>query len=68
MITYEESNVWAIDLYPCYKIFSDKYPDKESEMRLAFTAVLSPTSIGRADSLKIIELGRWLINKYVEKE
>ena len=59
-ITMERSGTYTRDLYPCYKTFSEYYPEKEPQMRQVLDYALNPIS----DKEKIIEvidtLGTWL--------
>lgn len=64
--TIKRSGKYTRDLYPCYQIFSEYYPEKEPEMREVLDYALNPTS----DSQKVLEilngLDGWLI-KELEK-
>jgi len=43
-IVIERSGKYTRDLYPCYEVFSEYYPEKESEMREALELALNPTA------------------------
>lgn len=43
-ILIEKSGKYSRDLYPCYKIFSEFYPEKEKEMRAVLDLVLNPNT------------------------
>ncbi len=62
-ITMERSGKYTRDLYRCYEIFSEYYPDKEPEMREVLHLALNPT----ADKQKIKEtidgFGMWLLEE-----
>ena len=51
-ITMERSKKYTRDLYPCYEIFAEYYPEKEAEMRNILDLALNPT----ADKEKIREV------------
>lgn len=42
-LTMERSNRYTRDLYPCYKGFSEYYPDREAQMREILHFALNPT-------------------------
>ncbi len=62
-IVLEQSQKYTRDLYKCYEVFSEYYPEKEPEMREVLDLVLNPTS----DKNKIKEimdtLGMWLLTE-----
>ena len=65
-ILIEKSGKYSRDLYPCYELFSEFYPDKESQMREVLYLALNPT-----DDVKKIEdiidgIGMWLIHEIDE--
>lgn len=41
-ILIEKSGKYTRDLYPCYQVFSEYYPEKEKEMRAVLDLVLNP--------------------------
>lgn len=66
-LTMERSKTYTRDLYPCYKTFSEYYPEKESEMREVLKLALNPV----ADKEKLLFMmdgfGQWLEDE-VEKQ
>ncbi len=65
-LVMERSGKYTRDLYPCYKVFSEFYPEKKEEMYAALNLSISPTH----DKQKILHiltnLGDW-ISKEGEK-
>ena len=63
-LVMERSKKYTRDLYPCYQIFSEYYPEKEPEMKEVLYLALNPTG----DKAKIEEvmdsLGIWLQEQY----
>lgn len=59
-ITLERSHKYTRDLYKCYELFSEYYPEKESEMREVLYLALNPTE----DKVKLVHMvdtiGTWL--------
>lgn len=59
-IVMERSQKYTRDLYPCFEIFSEYYPEKEEEMKEVLHLSLNPTS----DKIKIEHvintLGIWI--------
>jgi hypothetical protein len=62
-ITFERSKKYTRDLYKCYEVFSEYYPEKEKDMRKSLVLALNPTD----DKNKIKEimsgLGIWLLGE-----
>jgi hypothetical protein len=56
----EKSGKYSRDLYPCYEVFSEYYPEKELEMRNVLRLALNPTD--QVDEIEkvIIGIGTWL--------
>lgn len=70
-IVMERSGKYTRDLYPCYEVFSEYYPEREPEMREVLHLALNPTS--DKDKLKEMmhSLGGWLqkeANKHLTYE
>lgn len=63
-LVMERSKKYTRDLYPCYQVFSEYYPEKEQEMREVLHLALNPTP----DKAKIEEimnnLAVWLQEEY----
>lgn len=63
-LVMERSGKYTRDLYPCYEVFSEYYPEKQQEMREVLDLALNPTS----DKIKIENimdsLGVWLEQEY----
>jgi hypothetical protein len=62
-IVLERSNKYTRDLYKCYEVFSEYYPEKESEMREVLNIALNPID----DKNKVKEImdttGDWLLKE-----
>jgi len=62
-LVIERSGKYTRDLYRCYEVFSEYYPEKEDEMRVALELALNPTE----DKKKIKEvmdgIGAWLLSE-----
>ena len=59
----ERANAYSRDLYPSYKIFSQYYPEKETEMRRALEYALNPTG-DKTEALKFIKnFGDWIVEE-----
>jgi hypothetical protein len=62
-LVMEDEGVYTRDLYPCYKIFSKHFPEKQSSMRRALELAINPTS-DPDEVLRFLEdFGPWLIAK-----
>jgi uncharacterized protein len=59
-LTMERAGLYTRDLYPCYKVFAEYYPDKESEMKEALYFAINPAA--DVEVLKRIRnnLGSWM--------
>ncbi len=62
-IVITRSQKYTRDLYPCYKVFAEYYPEHEAEMKEVLTLAISPTE----DKEKIVEVlerfGSWMIEE-----
>ena len=64
---FENLDVWTRDLYQCYRLFSESYPDKKDEMYFVLERAISPTT-DRNDIFKIFnEIGDWLVEEIDKK-
>jgi hypothetical protein len=55
-------DVWTRDLYPCYKFFSEQYPEVKEHMKHCLKLTISPTE--NIDDIKmIVELGYWVLEQ-----
>ena len=63
-LTLVEKKKFTRDLYPCYQIFIERYPQQADNMKQVLTLALNPT----AESQKIIdlldEIVPWMLDKY----
>lgn len=62
-LTLDRAHKYSRDLYPCYQIFSEYYPEKESEMKEVLYLTLNPT-----DDKKILKrirngFAQWLLEE-----
>jgi len=67
-LTLDRVGKYSRDLYPCYEIFSEYYPEKEPEMRRALYLALNPI-----DDLNILnnfkeDFGNWLLQESQKQE
>ncbi|MFT5281123.1 MAG: putative nucleotidyltransferase [Flavobacteriaceae bacterium] len=62
-ILIEKSGKYSRDLYPCYKLFSENYPDKETQMRKVLHLALNPTDDIQEIEDVITGIGSWLIKE-----
>ena len=60
-ILIEKTGKYSRDLYPCYELFSEHYPDKESEMREVLHLALNPTNDMNEIERIITGIGAWLV-------
>jgi len=62
-ITLERSKKYTRDLYKCYEVFSEYYPEKEQEMREVLDLALNPTD--DKDIIKDVmdSFGFWLLDE-----
>ena len=60
-LVMEEERVYTRDLYPCYRIFSKHFPDKEESMRRALELAVNPTSDPEEVLRYLEDFGPWLI-------
>ena len=62
-ILIEKSGKYSRDLYKCYEVFSEYYPDKKDQMREILELAIEPTS-DKKTILRISEnLGEWLLSE-----
>ena len=62
-LVIEEDNKYARDLFPAYQIFSEHYPDKESDMKLAVKYAINPID-KPSEILDFLNgMGNWMINE-----
>jgi len=59
-LVLERSGKYSRDLYPCYEVFSEYYPEKEAEMKEALYLALNPTGDKEVIKKVIGGLGKWL--------
>jgi predicted nucleotidyltransferase len=62
-IVMEEEGVYTRDLYPCYKIFSKYFPEKERSMRTALELAINPSSDPQEILSFLDDFGPWIIAK-----
>lgn len=62
-IVMEKEGVYTRDLYPCYKIFSKHFPEKERSMRTALELAINPSSDLQEVSRFLDDFGPWIIAK-----
>jgi predicted nucleotidyltransferase len=62
-VVMEEEGVYTRDLYPCYKIFSKHFPEKERSMRTALDLAVNPTSDPQELLSFLDDFGPWIIAK-----
>ncbi|MFT5179863.1 MAG: hypothetical protein ACI8V7_000321 [Candidatus Paceibacteria bacterium] len=60
-ILIEKSGKYSRDLYPCYKLFSQYYPERESDMEEILMLAIKPTA--DKDTIERIgdDFGNWLL-------
>lgn len=67
-LTLDKAGKYSRDLYPCYKIFSEYYQEKESNMREVLELALNPTD----DMEYLISIkenfGQWLLLECSKQE
>lgn len=66
-LVMEDEQAYTRDLYPCYKMFSDHYPEMEPVMHRALEMALWPTNDEAAFQLLLSDIGAWLVDKVHEK-
>lgn len=59
-LVMERSGKYTRDLYPCYEVFSDFYPEKKDEMYEVLNLSISPTSDNQIILRVLTVLGTWL--------
>jgi hypothetical protein len=63
------SGKYTRDLYPCYEVFSDFYPEKKDEMYEALNLSISPTSDKQTILRVLTALGNWIteeVDRYLQ--
>lgn len=62
-LVIERSGKYSRDLYPCYELFSEYYPEKEPEMKEVLYLALNPTdNINKIEEV-ITGIGAWLVQE-----
>ena len=63
----DDSDVYTRDLYQCWKLFSEKYPEKEDLMKKALEKAIYPTE-DRNDLFNIFNgIGDWIVKEIERK-
>ena len=62
-LVIEEDNKYTRDLFPAYKIFSEHYPEKESDMKKALIYAINPVKNPNEIIDFLDEMGNWIINE-----
>ncbi len=62
-ITMERSQKYTRDLYKCYEVFSEFYPEKEAEMREVLYLALNPIHDKHKIQKIVDTLGVWLVGE-----
>ncbi|WP_235252686.1 nucleotidyltransferase domain-containing protein [Niallia circulans] len=62
-LVIEEENKYTRDLFPAYKIFSEHYPKKESEMKQALKHAINPVENPNEIIAFLDKMGNWMINE-----
>ncbi|WP_232824174.1 nucleotidyltransferase [Paraliobacillus zengyii] len=62
-LVIEEENKYTRDLYPAYRIFSEHYPEKESEMKLALKYAINPVENPNEIIDFLDDMGNWMVNE-----
>lgn len=66
-LVMERDGRYTRDLYPCYQVYSQYYPEKESGMRQALYWYLNPIPDREVLRQYLLDFGRWLVGE-VERE
>ena len=62
----EKSSKYTRDLYPCYEIFSEYYPQKKEDMEKVFTLTVYPTG-NKVEVLRVLDnMGSWIKKEALE--
>lgn len=70
-LVIEEEHKYTRDLYPAYQIFSQHYPEKETEMKQAVKYAVDPSNDPNEITAFLNHLGNWMINeaeKWLQKQ
>ena len=62
-LVIEEDNKYTRDLFPAYKIFSEHYPEKESDMKQAVKYAINPIDKPNEILDFLNGIGNWMINE-----
>lgn len=62
-LVMERDQTFTRDLYPCYKIFSKYYPEKEEEMREALELAINTTGDKEKISNILNNIGQWIVDE-----
>lgn len=62
-LVIEEEGKYTRDLYPAYRIFSQHFPEKESEMKQAITFAINPINNPKEILKFLDEMGNWMIHQ-----
>lgn len=62
-LVIEKENQYTRDLFPAYKLFSDYYPEKESEMKQALQYAINPVGNVYEIIVFLDEMGNWMISE-----
>jgi hypothetical protein len=62
-LVIEKENKYTRDLFPAYKIFSEYYPEKESDMKQALKYAINPVENPNEIIDFLDEMGNWMINE-----
>ncbi|WP_409294131.1 nucleotidyltransferase [Peribacillus sp. SCS-26] len=59
----EEEKKYTRDLYPAYKIFSEHFPERESDMKQAVTYAINPIDNPQKIIDFLNEMGKWMVSE-----
>lgn len=62
-IVMEKAQKYTTDLYWCYQVFSEYFPEKEPEMRELLQLYLNPSNDEISVKRSVEKLGKWLLNQ-----
>ena len=66
-LVMEDEQAYTRDLYPCYEMFSKRYPDMEPVMHRALEMALWPTNDDEVYRQLLTDIGPWLVERVNEK-
>ncbi len=66
ILVMDKEKAFTRDLYPCYKIFSKYYPEKEKEMKKVLKLAIYPTSDKKQINRILDDFGEWIIKESEE--